>query len=104
MQEGIMAFVPFSIGKGLTHRCALAALLLTAIVSDARAQQALPAEQSEWLKIAKDNPFVVIRWVFNYIFTPVAVISVFTIMIFNILKLIAKGFRDDNLEGYPRLG
>ncbi|HWO72077.1 MAG TPA: hypothetical protein VNN21_00800, partial [Dehalococcoidia bacterium] len=47
---------------------------------------------------------VIIRWVFNFILTPAAVIGVFAVLITNVLRIVARGFDQDKLEGYQRVG
>lgn len=51
----------------------------------------------------KENPFVIVRWVFNYFLTPVAVIIVFWTLLKNILRITEEGFKTDTVEGYKRV-
>lgn len=55
------------------------------------------------VQAVKDDPFILVRWAFNYLLTPVAVISVFYILIRNIIRIVNEGFRSDTVEGYKRV-
>lgn len=59
-------------------------------------------QDPDWVRAVAENPVVLIRFVFNYILTPVAVIAVFTILVKNVIRIVREGFREDKLEGYQR--
>ncbi|MEY4178461.1 MAG: hypothetical protein RLY70_2035 [Planctomycetota bacterium] len=56
----------------------------------------------DWAQRAIEDPTLITRAVFNYFLTPLAVITVFRILIKNIVRVIRVGFASGSMEGYQR--
>jgi hypothetical protein len=83
--------------------CLAVCLFLLASGCDSKSSSTAKDEDSPIVKAVKDDPFVLVRWAFNYLLTPAAVICVFVILIKNILRIVDEGFSSDTVEGYKRV-